>query len=139
MGMNSLRNHVLAYICVPLLIIAAVLSFYRFVIARDYFVEYEADCDPTMESCFVGCEDEECTEVYYYAIASKHAADLYTDCGPDITDCENASQCLAEDTDCSLTYCDESLLPADEACASLQRDGVPVGNDAEEPIAPEEL
>lgn len=112
------RSHLLAYVCIPLLMLAGILSYYRFVVSYDYVVEYEGECDPAEASCYVGCEDEECTEVYYYSVVTKHAADLYATCGPDITDCAEASVCLPGDRVCEIAYCDPEEA-ADESCASI--------------------
>ncbi|MBU1755080.1 hypothetical protein KKH81_02255, partial [Patescibacteria group bacterium] len=78
----------------------------RFLVNHDYIVEYEGECDAETESCFVGCEDDECTETYYYSLVEKYAADVRKQCGVDITDCEDANICLESDTHCSVTYCD---------------------------------
>ncbi|PIZ86732.1 hypothetical protein COX93_03360, partial [Candidatus Nomurabacteria bacterium CG_4_10_14_0_2_um_filter_30_12] len=72
-------------------------------------VSYEGVCDPTIEKCFIGCEDDECTKEYYYSEVQKYAPDLYAECGNDITDCESANICLPEDKECSVSYCDETI------------------------------
>lgn len=113
------RSHLLAYACVPLLILAGILSYHRFIVSYDYLVEYEGECDPAVESCYVGCEDETCAEVYYYTNVTKHAADLYAACGPDITDCTEASICLPNDRVCEVAYCDPEEA-ADESCARIE-------------------
>ena len=83
-----------------------VASFYRFMIEHDYLVGYEGSCDPVSEVCFTACEDDACTEIYYYSNVQKYAPDLVRECGKDITDCEAASMCLPSDHECSVTYCD---------------------------------
>lgn len=72
----------------------------------DYLIEYEGECDPATQECFIGCEDDACSEEYYYVKVQKYAADLYAECGKDITDCESANTCLADDRECSIIYCD---------------------------------
>ena len=103
------KNHQFEYLVIFFLIIISIVSYYRFVIKQDYTVWYERSCDPSIESCFVGCEDEECTEEYYYSEMHKYAPDLYKQCGKDITDCEEASICLVSDKDCSIIYCDPEM------------------------------
>ncbi|HYE23135.1 MAG TPA: hypothetical protein VEA92_01630 [Candidatus Paceibacterota bacterium] len=100
------RQHLLAIVLLPLCLIAGIASYYRFIAQADYTVQFEGTCDPEVENCFVACEDDECTEVYYYTLVQKHAADVYAQCGPDITDCEAASVCLETDSTCSIEYCD---------------------------------
>jgi hypothetical protein len=94
------------YILIFFIILIGVISYYRFMIKYDYIVEYEGVCDPTMQNCFVGCDDDACTEVYFYSKAQKYAADLFAQCGNDVTDCEAANTCFQEDRHCSITYCD---------------------------------
>ena len=105
--MGFLRKNLLTVLVTPLLILLIGGSFYRFVVLRDYYVTYEIDCDPAVESCYVYCEDDECAEPYYYAYMEKYAATVYEQCGPDITECDAAYECLPEDgDDCTVTYCD---------------------------------
>ena len=110
------------YILLPVVVLVIALSFYRFIIAADYSVQYEGECDPAAQSCFVGCEDEECTEEYYYSIVEKHAIDLRNQCGPDITGCELAQTCLPDEVGCTVTYCDASLLAEGESCAVAEEE-----------------
>lgn len=102
------KDHPMLYILVPLGVIAISFSFYRFMVAGTYIVEYEGDCDPATQSCFFACEDEECSSVYYHSWMQKNNADLFTQCGPDITDCEAAFTCLSTDRHCTIEYCDSS-------------------------------
>lgn len=100
------RDHFLLYTLIPLTILLAVASGYRFMIKYDYDVMYEVECDPATQVCFIGCGNDECTETYYYAEVQKYAADLRAQCGDDITGCEASTQCLPGDRNCSVTYCD---------------------------------
>jgi len=101
-------EHIFSFILFPLIIIVSIISYSRFMVNHDYMVSYEGACDPTLEKCFVGCEDDSCINEYYYSEMQKYAADLYMECGNDITDCESANICLPEDSGCSITYCDEA-------------------------------
>jgi len=112
-------------VCVLLLAVSASASYYRFMVVGDYIVEYEGECDPATETCFVGCEDEECQEVYYYSHVQKHAVNAYEQCGPDISECEEANVCLPEDTACSITYCSEDVLHEGETCEDLDESSFP--------------
>jgi hypothetical protein len=75
-------------------------------ILKDYIVAYEGECDPQVHSCYAGCEDDACTQEYFYDVVEKRATDIYAQCGSDITDCEAANACLSEERGCSITYCD---------------------------------
>lgn len=113
----DLSKHILVVILVPLIALSVAASYYRFIVAGDYVVEYEGMCDPATESCFEGCEDDACEITYPYKSMQKYAADLRSACDTDITDCEEASICLASDRDCVATYCDPANLSNDEMCA----------------------
>jgi hypothetical protein len=114
----DIRPRTLVIICVPLIILVIIASYYRFFVAKDYIVDYEATCDPSSESCFIYCEEEECEEPEPYARISKYAADLYAQCGEDITDCESANVCVASDRHCVMEYCSEDVVEEGESCTS---------------------
>ncbi len=101
----NLLKHPLLIVLVPLVVFVIVASFYRFLVAGNYIVEYEGACDPLTEECFVGCVDEECSESYYFTMVRKYAADVQEQCGTDFSDCEAASVCLPSDQTCEITYC----------------------------------
>lgn len=102
----NFSNCLFSGIVILAVLAVAFFSCNRFILKSDYVVSYEGVCDPSFESCFVGCEDDECTQEYYYTEVQKYAPDLYRECGKDITDCDVANICLPEDKDCSVTYCD---------------------------------
>lgn len=122
--MNSVRTfftlykkNFLLFSLIPLLILVGCTSYFRFVVQHDYIVSFEGDCDPLEASCYIGCEDDECTEEYYYTVIERNAADLYNQCGPDITDCDEAYEC-GTDISCSVSYCDPSEEEED-TCLSV--------------------
>jgi len=100
------KDRILLWTLIPLILVAAGVSFYRFMIATDYLVNYEGPCDPEVAHCYVDCVDDECSEEYYYTIIERHASDVHALCGPDIIDCESAEFCPAHEPQCSVTYCD---------------------------------
>lgn len=108
----------LSLILVPLFILSVAASFARFYLEEDYFVSYNASCDPSVESCFVECIDEACEDKEYYKIIEKYAPDLKAQCGIDISDCDSAEHCQDGETRCSITLCEAStggpcVSPAD--------------------------
>jgi len=114
--MAWLRQHFFSFTLVALLAFVMLVSYVRFMVLHDYVVAYEGDCDPYTESCFVGCEDDECTEEYYYFLIQKYAPNVQAQCGPDITDCDAAYECLPEDGEqCEITYCDP-IVDGEETC-----------------------
>jgi len=112
------RNHFFLYIIVLLIFVIGVFSYCRFIIKHDYVVGYEGVCDLAINTnkCFAGCNDDACTEKYYYSKMIKYASDLYKECGEDITDCEAANSCLQGDRDCSVVYCNSEV--DGDACAT---------------------
>lgn len=106
--MKFVRDNFLSILVLPLLVLLIAGSFYRFVILRDYMVSYEIECDPSLNSCFKACADDSCSSEYYFAIIEKYANNLYKQCGPDVTDCEDSTTCTPEDEDkCTITFCTE--------------------------------
>lgn len=101
----NFRDHIASFILIVLILLISIFSYYRFFIINDYIIKYEAECDFTTKNCFIGCEDDACTQQYYYFYIQKHADDLYQQCGEDITNCETSNFCLPSDRECSINYC----------------------------------
>lgn len=95
------------YIVFFMMFFTICVSYVRFLIIHDYIVAYEIECDPLEHTCFIGCENEECSEEYYYAKVQKIAKDIQKQCGKDISNCEYAKRCIRGiDTGCTITFCD---------------------------------
>ncbi len=111
---------ILHFSIIILLVLLIGSSYVRFMVNYDYLISYELECSPETTPCFIGCEDEECSEEYYYTKIEKYAADLRRQCGVDITDCENSYYCLAEgDSQCSITYCNPDVDECSEIKPSV--------------------
>jgi len=122
---SHFRKHFLFYSLALLISIVGSLLFNRFIINHDYIVGYEGLCDPSVKICFIGCDSEECLQKNYYVKMEKSAVSLYQECGEDITNCEEANQCLPGEEKCVSTYCDPDIdgdscskLPENTAVAS---------------------
>jgi len=102
----NFREYFFYYLLLTFFLITGGFSYFRFVIQNDYVVSYEGECDPAVESCFVGCEDDGCTEEYFYSKVQKYAPDVIRECGGYVTDCPEANICFPIDQECSITYCD---------------------------------
>lgn len=133
----TFRDYFFSASLIVLIIVLIFISYNRFIVKHDYLVGYEGACDPTTESCFIGCEDDACTEEYYYTEMQKYAPDLYAECGKDITDCEVASVCFPEDRECSVTYCDPEI-DGDDVCTNVEDFSVSDENE-EEPLEDNEM
>ncbi len=114
---HFLRN-ILAYTVIPLLIFTMAASYYRFVVLDDYLVSYKMDCDPTVASCYLGCQDliiadiSDCptADVFYYTKVERYAADLIKLCGENITACPFANTCTNQERSCSISFCDPQKI-----------------------------
>ncbi len=117
MVLSSLAKYSMPISILLFLTLAAGATFVRFTVQQDYMVQYEIDCDSSQSSCFVGCEDDECTETYDYAYKFRYAKSIFEQCGEDITDCDAAQTCAAGEAKCSDLFCD----PTDELneCSTL--------------------
>ncbi len=104
-----------------LLLLLMSTSYYRFIVLSDYLVSYEVECDPERSSCFIGCEDDECTTQYYYFLVERHAAEIRDMCGDSIVDCEPAQNCNNGSGICAITYCDPEI-DGTEACTLISED-----------------
>ncbi len=94
------------------------LTFWRIMIARDYMIEAQAECDPKLEKCFVTkcdpanlaegetCSDDPQADTSYYKIIKRKASRIPL-CDPTSLDCR-ALVCETGEADCEYTYCDET-------------------------------
>lgn len=104
-----LKEHFFFYTLLILLFLAIAASFYRFVVISDYTIYDEIECDPYTSSCFLYCETDECEEPFYYAEMTRNAAFYINVCeGLDYYDCDASYDCMPEEKDCTVTFCDET-------------------------------
>lgn len=101
-----------------LLIVGAVgVTYWRIYIQKDYIIQNQIDCDPTVDACFVWqcdpastVEGEACTgdpdkDTWYYQIAERKAKMIPT-CDPNDENCL-PFECSEGEKDCSVTFCDD--------------------------------
>lgn len=105
-------RYFLIYSIIPLLLLSIGASYTRTFIQSDFNVGYEAECNPERESCFLGCEDEECTSTYPYKYIVKHATDIKSACSDTVAECAEAQKCSETDSYCEIEYC----TPENEDC-----------------------
>lgn len=106
------RSKRLIFATILLLIGSIAYGSYRFFIAHNYVLQYEASCDPISEQCFVyTCTEEDGVdcEPYTYKLMYKYAYDVRNACGTDVRDCAAATQCQPSDTLCTIEYCDPTV------------------------------
>jgi hypothetical protein len=113
----NFKGNFLLYFLFFSIIIFGSISFYRFVFLQDYIVYYEGDCDPAVNSCFVGCEDDECNTEYFYSKVERYAPRLIKECGNNIINCEYANICSLGEEGCFITFCDREVH--ENSCSSF--------------------
>lgn len=114
------------FLVLGLLIVGSVaVSYYRYVVKRDYVIEAQADCDPYTEQCFVHvCDpdpdvDGECSgdpveDTWYTKNVSRMAYNI-PDCDPSDENCM-ALVCGEGEANCTYTFCDETNVPEGDTC-----------------------
>lgn len=118
------KLNILLIITMTLLVFLSIFaSIYRFGIIEDYIVSYEGDCDPETNSCYFDCEDEACTENYYYTVIERNAAEIHSLCGTDVTECDEAYECQPDVEFCEISFCDPEEDGRD-TCASINQDNI---------------
>ncbi len=120
----TFKINLMTILILPMLILLVAGAYYRFVILHDYLVSYEIECDPYVSSCYIGCEDENCKSEYYYAIIEKYAYSLFTSCGSDVLECDQANICTQEEAECSIDYCDSLISEAECFTLVVSRDDI---------------
>lgn len=107
-----------------LVVLSVGATYYRYIVARDYFVTFEAPCDPEGESCFLyecdpSVEGAECSEnpednTYYYKNIQKKAYALQS-CVGNLGDCLEAT-CVEGERDCMEMQCGSVNAGPDGKC-----------------------
>lgn len=98
------------------ILLMVIISFYKYFIVKDYYIEVEIPCSPDVENCFVyKCLDSEgCTgegDIYYYKLLKKKASAIPL-CDPELSDC--AAYDCSDGIDCFIINCNSQ----DEECSS---------------------
>lgn len=111
------KNKIFFAVFFTLIAAVVIITFMKYFVARDYYIQAEADCDPYEEKCFIWeCdpdatdESEKCTgdpekDIWYYKKVKKIASQIPL-CDPNNEDC-NALAC-GEGLDCEETLCDKA-------------------------------
>ena len=97
--------------------LSIVVSYFKFMVFRDYIVEAQANCDPATEACFVHeCDStagETCSgkpeeDTSYYKLIKRSAKNIPT-CDPAADGCA-AYVCPAGEAGCEISLCSEATL-----------------------------
>ncbi|MAZ56676.1 hypothetical protein CL653_02710 [bacterium] len=107
---NLIKNNILLFTILPILILSIAASYLRFMVLYDYLVTYEGPCDPEVEVCFEYCETEECDDPFYYSWIEREASELIAICGElDILSCDASQECQISDKTCSISFCNSTV------------------------------
>jgi hypothetical protein len=126
-GISLDRKSKILFVIIGILIVGSVaVTFWRYMIKRDYVVQAQTDCDPTTENCFIWkcdpastVEGETCTgdpetDIWYYKIIHRNAKNIPL-CDPNDENCA-ALVCDPGEKDCSEEFCTPQNVKAPETC-----------------------
>lgn len=116
------KEKILIVIFFAILATVLVITYIKYFVLKDYYIQAEVDCDPRTEACFIyECDpkdDEECPEnpderISYYARVMKKANQIPL-CDPNDENCDALSCKSGED--CSIILCDDDTKEEGEEC-----------------------
>lgn len=123
--MEQSKSSKIFFIIFGLLIIGSVfVTYYRTVIAKNYLIEAQTDCDPYAQKCFVwecdpasDVDGEKCTgdpekDIWYYNLVERNASRIPL-CDPADENCK-ALVCGDNEPDCQYIFCDDQTKVAQE-------------------------
>jgi len=101
-----------------LIIVSIGVTYWRIMIKKDYIIEAEVDCDPSIGACFIWeCdpnsteEGEACTgdpeeDIWYYSLAHRKAVNIPM-CNPETEEDCDPFDCAEGEGDCEIITCNE--------------------------------
>ena len=111
------------FIIFGLLIVGSVFAtYYRTVIAKNYIIEAQTDCDPYTQKCFIwqcdpssNVDGEKCIgdaekDTWYYNLVERNASRIPF-CDPKDENCDTL-KCSVNEPDCQYIFCDEKTKVA---------------------------
>ncbi len=115
------KSKILLWIFAGALIISVGVTYYRYVVKRDYIIFAHTECDPKTESCFyTPCEDgaeNDCgAEIEYYKKINKKAFNIEL-CDIEQPDCKPLV-CKDGEKDCEIISCSDATLGEGESCST---------------------
>lgn len=105
-----------------LIAIVITITFCKYFILKDYYIQAQADCDPTTEKCFIStcdpatddtCSSDPAQQTTYYKLVTKKAYNIPL-CDPNDENCK-ALECDPGEN-CKVEFCNESNIPDGEQC-----------------------
>jgi hypothetical protein len=105
-----------------LIVGSVAITYYRIIVKRDYIIEAQTDCDPTIEKCFIyhcdpaaeECSGDETQDTSYYKI-SKRKAYMIPNCDPADENCKPFA-CGENEKACEEVLCSEQTKQETDEC-----------------------
>ena len=120
------------FVILGILIVGSVsVTYWRYMVQRDYIIKAQINCDPETENCFIWeCdlmsleEGEACTgvpdnDIWYYKIFNRNAKNI-PDCDPADENC-TAYVCGEGEADGSEELCNAENVPEGEECSNPEQ------------------
>ena len=110
-----MKKEIIPAVVIVLLIFGSVgVTYYKIMIAKNYIIEVNVDCDPAENNCFVwecDASSAECSGVpekdnTYFKVLQRKAFNV-PDCDPANETC-GALECDDNEKDCGFVYCSET-------------------------------
>ena len=107
------------------------VTYWRYMVKRDYVIQAQIDCDPETENCLVwkcdptsSAEGEKCTgvpdnDIWYYKILNRNAKNIPS-CDPKDENC-TAYVCDPGEPQCEITNCSPDNLKKGEECSTPEQ------------------
>lgn len=108
------KSKILLYIAGVAFVISIGVSFYKYVILKDYQIFVEIPCDPALDNCFVRTEED--GTITNYRTLSRTASNIPL-CDPNTNETCQALTCKPNEPKCEITSCSEEELPEGETCS----------------------
>ena len=108
------KSKILLWVFFSLILVSIALSFYRYMIKKDYVISAEAACDPKAQKCYVrNCEEDkegtgcdtltEGQKSYYYTMIERNYRNI--DCQSGDKRCTEVLPCQEGERDCREVLC----------------------------------
>ena len=111
------KSKILMWVFIFSVCISVGITYYRYVIKKDYIIFVHVECNPEVDSCFYyECEegDSEC-EIEYYKKIEKKAFNIEL-CDSESPDCKPLF-CAEGEKDCTITNCSVDNVEEGEKCS----------------------
>lgn len=140
---DGTKSKILFSVLGILIVGSVAVTYYKYMILRDYVIESQIDCDPYQKACFVwqcdptssvdgeACVNDPEVDTWYYELAQRNASKVPL-CDPDKDENCDPWTCGLDEPECVQTFCDETTkLEQGVECSD------PVKYTAEHPVEEE--